>query len=153
LIRLSKLADYGVVLMIFLADHREQESWSARELSDEVRLPLPTVSKLLRKLAAARILSSRRGVRGGYRLARGAEDISLADILLAIEGPMAVTDCTADDGKRCEHEDGCSARSTWGQVNQRILNSLREVKLAEMGGKLLLGMARSNRNHGEEARK
>lgn len=145
MIKLSKLSDYGVVLMTELSRRRDQGCLTARDLSAELGLPLPTVSKLLKLLAKGGLLESQRGAKGGYSLAREPEAIDLAQILVALEGPVSMTACV--DGE-CEHLEQCGASSSWHWINQRVIDALREVTLADMGDSLLLNMARGR---GEQA--
>ena len=96
--RLNKLTDYGIVLMAHVARSPEETPHTARSLAKETRLPLPTVGKLLRQLSEHRLLSSHRGVNGGYNLAREARSISVAEIILALEGPIGFTECSVVKG-------------------------------------------------------
>ena len=103
MIRISRLTDYGIVLMSHMAAHGDRVH-NATEVAAEAHLPLPTVSKLLRLLAKEGLLESHRGVKGGYGLARPAEDITVGTIITALEGPIAITTCTNDSPGECEHE-------------------------------------------------
>ncbi|HVH88183.1 MAG TPA: Rrf2 family transcriptional regulator, partial [Terriglobales bacterium] len=93
MIRLQKLTDYGLVLMTCVARHHEQSLHTARDLAVESHLPLPTVSKLLKQLLQGGLLVSHRGIKGGYSLARPPQAISIAEIVAALEGPIALTEC------------------------------------------------------------
>ncbi|HKC25951.1 MAG TPA: Rrf2 family transcriptional regulator, partial [Thermoanaerobaculia bacterium] len=88
--RLTKLTDYGIVLLTHFAQNPERDAQNARELAQETRLPLPTVGKLLKELAHEGLLVSHRGIHGGYALARKPEEISMADVIAALEGPIAI---------------------------------------------------------------
>ncbi len=140
MIKLSKLSDYGVVLMTELARCHGQGSLTARDLAAELGLPLPTVSKLLKLLAKGSLLDSQRGAKGGYSLAREPKLIDLAQILTALEGPVSMTACVDGD---CKHIDSCGASSSWHWINQRVIEALREVTLADMGGSPLMDPARN----------
>lgn len=131
MIRLSKLADYAMLLMGHVATHQER-THSALDLAEITQVPVPTVSKILTKLARAHILTSQRGARGGYTLARSARDITAADIIGAVDGPIALTQCIEDGPGACELEMSCPSRIGWHRVNAAILRALREVTLAEM---------------------
>lgn len=131
MIRISKLADYGIVLLTQFAREPESTVYNARDLSAAARLPLPTVSKLLKALARAELLVSHRGSRGGYRLARGLDQISVADVLAAIEGRMAITDCS-DAGEACRRETTCPVRGHWMSINETVRGLLSELKLSQM---------------------
>jgi FeS assembly SUF system regulator len=131
--RLSKLTDYGIVLMTHVARQPEREAWSARDLAAEAKLPLPTVGKVLKELVHGRLLVSHRGTKGGYSLARRPEQISIADIIAALEGPIAVTECNEPRTPSiCEHEGCCPVRSNWHTINRVILDALENLRLSEM---------------------
>ena len=130
MLRVSKLTDYATVVMTVLAEAPE-EVFSAQALAGRAHLELPTVSKLLKQLAQAELVESFRGVNGGYRLARAPERISLADILVAMEGPFGMTECSAHQGA-CGHEPHCGVRGNWRRVSEVIETTLRQMTLADM---------------------
>ena len=130
MLRVSKLTDYATVVMTCLA-MTGAEVTSAQQLADAARLELPTVSKLLKQLAHAGLVTSRRGVNGGYCLARPAEAISVADIVTAMEGPIGMTECSAHAGA-CGHESHCGVRVNWQRISQAIRSALQGVSLADM---------------------
>jgi FeS assembly SUF system regulator len=130
MIRISKLADYGIVLLTQFAREPETSVYNAKDLSAVVKLPLPTVSKLLKALSRAELLVSHRGANGGYRLARAPEQISVAQIIAAIEGPVALTECSSDDA--CSREPICPVRSNWMRINQVVYDALAALMLSEM---------------------
>lgn len=130
--RMAKLTDYGIVLLTHFARHPEREALNARELALDTRLPLPTVGKLLKELVHGGLLTSHRGIKGGYSLARDPERISMAAIIAALEGPIAITECNTDHAGLCEHESGCAVRTNWQVVNHAIKEALERVTLAEM---------------------
>ena len=129
--RLTKLTDYGIVLLTHFAQHPEREH-NARELAEETRLPLPTVGKLLKELVREDLLVSHRGTKGGYRLARRPGEISVADVITALEGPIAVTECNNGIEGSCEHESCCPVRSNWHVINRVIYEALGGLTLLEM---------------------
>ncbi len=131
MIKLSRMADYGVILMTQLARENGAVT-TAADLAASCALPLPTVSKLLKELAQNGLLESRRGTKGGYALARAAEHISMADIIGAVEGPIALTDCMETDGAMCEIEALCPTRTNWRRINDVLTQALDGVSLAEM---------------------
>lgn len=131
MIKLSRMADYGVILMVRLA-RSEPRRMTAGELAAAALLPSPTASKLLKQLAAARLLESRRGAAGGYGLARAAADISVAEIVAALDGPIALTECAAADGAACEIEALCPTRTNWHLINDALVGALERVSLADM---------------------
>jgi FeS assembly SUF system regulator len=116
--------------MTCLAEH-EDDVLSAVQIAEATRLELPTVSKLLKSLGHATLVESFRGVNGGYRLAREAADISLAEIVVAMEGPIAVTECSLGVGQ-CDREVRCSVRGSWQQISTILDDALRAVSLADM---------------------
>ncbi|SFN23736.1 SUF system Fe-S cluster assembly regulator [Dokdonella immobilis] len=130
MLRVSKLTDYATVVMTCLA-MTGVEVTSAQQLADAARLELPTVSKLLKQLAHAGLVTSRRGVNGGYCLARPAAAISVADIVTAMEGPIGMTECSAHAGA-CDHESHCGIRVNWQRISQAVRNALQDVSLADM---------------------
>ena len=141
MLRMSKLTDYGIVLLTHFAAHTERDGWSARELAVETNLPLPTVGKLLKTLTHEGLLSSHRGIKGGYTLARRPEAMTMATIISALVGPIAITECnmpTCSGPSVCEHETGCPLRPNWQVVNRAIHDALESVTLAEMAQPLLL---------------
>jgi FeS assembly SUF system regulator len=131
MIRLARLTDYGIMLLTLLARDRHGAPRSAREVADRSRLPRPTVSKLLKELAHGGLLETHRGVRGGFRLAKPPEEISVADIIEALEGPLGITECTAHPGQ-CGVEPLCPVRTNWKRINRAVLESLKGISLAEM---------------------
>ncbi len=131
MIKLSRMADYAVVLMTQLA--REPEALrTAAELSQSCGLPQPTVSKILKQLAQAELLVSYRGNKGGYLLAREADGITMADVIGAVDGPIALTDCIGPDGLICEIEALCPTRTNWQSINDAMIQALSSVSLSEM---------------------
>ena len=131
MIRLSRLTDYGVMLVTLMARDRDASPRSARDVAEQSRLPGPTVRKLLKALAHGGILETHRGVRGGYRLARPAEEITVADVIAALEGPIGITECTAHPGA-CGVEPLCPVRTNWGRINRAVSEALKGISLAEM---------------------
>jgi FeS assembly SUF system regulator len=130
MLRVSKLTDYATEVMAVLAADMARVH-SAQELAERVRLEAPTVSKLLKMLAAGGLIESFRGVNGGYRLAREPARISVADIVTAMEGPIGMTECSARTGS-CDHEAHCGVRVNWQRINQAIAGALADVTLADM---------------------
>jgi FeS assembly SUF system regulator len=130
-IRLSKLADYGIVIMTTMARHPEG-CHNAPEIAAQSHVPLPMASKILKGLARAGLLASHRGAKGGYGLARSAERISVAEIIAALDGPIALTACIEDGPGECEIEALCPARANWQRINDAIRHALDGITLAEM---------------------
>lgn len=128
--RLSNLADYAVVTMSAAARHCGGARVSAAELARETGLPAPTVQKLVSKLSGAGLIRSVRGAGGGLQLARPAAAITLADIVEAVEGPIALTACV--DSHDCDYERGCSVRPHWPVVNQALRSALAAVPLTQL---------------------
>jgi FeS assembly SUF system regulator len=131
LIRLSKLADYGIVMMTHMArDVGRQQT--APEIAARSHLPLPMTSKILKGLAHAGLLVSHRGAKGGYGLARPAHQISVADVIVALEGPIALTACIEHAPGECDIEALCPARANWQRINRAIREALEGITLVEM---------------------
>jgi FeS assembly SUF system regulator len=132
MIRMSKLADYGLVLMTqFLRDSEGEENMSARQLAVETQLPLPMVSKVLKALTREGLLVSHRGVGGGYTLSRRPEKISIGEVLTAVEGPIAMTECLDTDGD-CRQEALCPVRTNWERINHAVKEVLDGITLTDM---------------------
>lgn len=130
MIRITKQTDYGIVLLTHLAAQPERQV-NAPELAAETQLPLPMVSKILKVLVREGLLLSNRGVKGGYSLARVPRQISMAEIIAALEGPIAITECI-EVSSDCSHETLCPVRSNWHRINAAVLGALEGITLAEM---------------------
>jgi FeS assembly SUF system regulator len=130
MLRVTKLTDYATVVLSAMADSPERVH-NATELAERAHLEQPTVSKLLKTLAQAGLVEGFRGSAGGYRLAKPAAQISLIQIVEAIEGPLGMTECSGEHSS-CEHEPHCGVRSKWLRINDVVANALRGVSLAEM---------------------
>ena len=131
MIRLSRITDYGIVLMVRLAQNPDDEARNARNLAAETDLPAPVVSKVLKTLAREGLLSSQRGSKGGYTLARNAEDISVPEMITALEGPISLTECSAHPGM-CSQELSCGVREPWQQINSAVHDALAKITLADL---------------------
>ncbi len=129
--RLSKLADYGIVIMTNLA-RRPDRQFSAGEIAADSLIPHPMASKVLKGLTRAGLLTSHRGVKGGYGLARPGEMITVAEVITALEGPIALTACIDEGPGGCDIEALCPARANWQRINDAIRTALDGVTLAEM---------------------
>jgi FeS assembly SUF system regulator len=135
MIRMTRQADYGIVLLTYFADHRPGEAtFTARDLAAETHLPVPMVSKILKTLAREGLLASQRGVHGGYRLERSPDQISVVDIITALEGPIGITECTLDDPGTCDIAARCAVRSNWQTINRVVRDALSRITLSQMAG-------------------
>jgi FeS assembly SUF system regulator len=132
MVRLSKLTDYALVVMSCMARNSNQSSRTARDLSVELRLPLPTVSKLMKELLRSGLLVSHRGTKGGYRLTREPHEISLAEIIAAMEGPIALTECSTDTIGLCELEPCCAIKKNQQIISQAVRGVLDRLTLADL---------------------
>lgn len=130
MLRISRLTDYGTMVLAELAAQRPQLR-SAGQLAETTRIGHPTVSKLLKSLARAGLVNSERGSHGGYTLSRPADEISAAQIIDALEGPLSITECSSTEGQ-CDFEAWCHVGSAWQQINERIRGTLGEVSLADL---------------------
>ncbi len=130
MLKLSRLTDYAAVVMAWIARHPDKPH-PAADLAEAVTLPAPTVRKTLKMLVRAGLLTSVRGAQGGYRLARPASRITAADIIAAIEGPVAMTECSHDEGD-CELLDTCGVADNWQRVSLAIRTLLESVTLAHL---------------------
>jgi len=132
MLRMSRLTDYATVLLAALADEPERVQ-TAASLAEQTRIAAPTVCKLLKQLQRAGLVTSTRGSHGGYQLARPATQLSAAAILDALEGPVALTDCSAGHGN-CEIEETCRVGRVWQRLNLAFRRSLYDVSLAQLAG-------------------
>jgi FeS assembly SUF system regulator len=130
MLRVTKLTDYATVVLTVLASARETVL-SANGLAERAGLEAPTVAKVLKPLAQAGLVQAFRGVAGGYRLARPAAEISLVQIVEAMEGPLAMTECSIHNG-HCGIEASCGARANWRRINDVVADTLRRITLADM---------------------
>lgn len=129
--RLNRLTDYAVVVMSQMA-LRGGETRSAQQISEDTGVPLPTVSKLLNLLGRAKLVTSQRGASGGYTLSGTPEEISVAQIIQAMEGPIALTACVDGAADSCDAESFCPMCGNWNKVNGAIREALSSVSLADM---------------------
>lgn len=135
MIRISRMADYGVVAMTYIA-HHATEQHTAASVSEQTGVPQPSASKLLKLLARAGILTSQRGAKGGYALSRPPEDVSVADLVVAVDGPISLADCLEGPSGTCDLERFCSVREPWQKISKAIRVALEEVSLADMAGSI-----------------
>jgi len=132
MLRISKLTDYGTVILARLAGQPER-LWTATEVAEATHIGLPTVSKLLKKLQRSGLVTSARGSHGGYQLAQPPGQITAARILDALEGPFAITECSGSHST-CDLEAKCAVGHTWQKVNAAIRRALTDISLAELAG-------------------
>ena len=125
------MTDYGIVLLSHFAKD-ESRTQNARDLAYEARLPLPTVSKILKSLSRGEVLISQRGVKGGYRLARRASEITIAQVIQTLEGPIAMTECSSHAPGVCDFEARCPVRSNWRKINEVVRSALINLTLLDM---------------------
>jgi FeS assembly SUF system regulator len=147
MIRLSKLTDYGLVLMSQMARQPLSELHTARDLAAKCKLPLPTVSKLLKTLLQGRLLASHRGTKGGYNLAREPHLISVAEIISGLEGPLALTECSTDVVGLCDLEPSCPIKSNQRVINQVVRGALERVMLSDLIRPMHLTAVRDDRGN------
>lgn len=130
MLRLSKLTDYATVILSHMAKN-DTKMHAAMEIAGATGIAQPTVSKVLKTLVKAGVLSSVRGAKGGYMLARAPEKITVATVINALEGPIALTECSQTH-KSCEQASGCHIQGNWNLINQKIFNALESVTLADL---------------------
>ena len=129
MVRLSKLTDYAIVLLSSFCREGEPVR-AARDLAHTTRLPLPTVSKILKSLSRAGFVESLRGAHGGYRLARRPDQITVAEVISTMEGGVALTDCAT--AKPCEFETACPMKNHWRRINDVVKRALEHLTLQDM---------------------
>ncbi|WND03779.1 SUF system Fe-S cluster assembly regulator [Temperatibacter marinus] len=133
MIRLTNLADYAVLLMAEIAKGFEEKNlYSAQGLSNVTKIPATTVSKILNLLGKADLLISTRGLKGGFTLARSKDEISMTDIIEAIDGPISLTHCVSTTKHDCSYEEMCGMRPHWVMINQTIREGLDKISLASI---------------------
>jgi FeS assembly SUF system regulator len=130
MLKMSRLTDYGTGVLAYLA-HAGMRPHSASEVAEHTGLPFATVSKVLKHLTRSGLVSSHRGAQGGYVLARPATEITAAEVIDALEGPVAITECAVEDGS-CELEALCLVGTAWQRINLAIRHALDEISLAEL---------------------
>ena len=131
MLRLNRMTDYAILVLGALA-HRHGETLASGRLAEVTDLPQPTVAKVLKMLLAARLVETQRGVRGGYRLMKISAQISLVDIVEAMEGPIAVTDCIDGAREPCMASNCCCMRKHWKHINLAIRKALMDVTLEDL---------------------
>src|SRR5215469_18617290 len=143
MIRLGKLTDYGLVLMTYIAHSHDRSLHTARALAVESRLPLPTVSRLLKELVQSGLLVSHRGIKGGYSLARKPRGISVAEIIAALEGAIALTECSTDISGLCDLEPCCPIKNNQRIISQAVRGALENLMLSDLSQPLQLTAIRN----------
>ena len=131
MLRLNRMTDYAILVLGALAD-RHGETLASGRLAEVTDLAQPTVAKVLRMLLAAELVETQRGVRGGYRLMKISAHISLVDIVEAMEGPIAVTDCIDDAREPCMASNCCCMHKHWKHINLAIRKALMDVTLGDL---------------------
>lgn len=133
MLRISKLTDYSTVVMSYLAQEPERMH-NARDIMQHTHIALPTISKILKILAKAGLLRSLRGVNGGYSLLLPPQEITIAQILTAMEGNVALTECSTHHS-RCSLEHNCHIRGHWQSISLLVYDALTKITLADMQGR------------------
>lgn len=131
MIRLTRQADYGILLLVHIAGEPMGSVHAAPDLAATTGVPVPMVSKILKTLARSGLLVSHRGPRGGYGLARRSSEISLADIVQALDGPIAMTACTGHEPD-CDLESRCRVHPHWQRLNKLVIDALTRTSLTDM---------------------
>jgi FeS assembly SUF system regulator len=128
--KVNKLTDYATVVLIDIA--RTEAVRSTQRIATQTGIPLPTVAKLMKSLNRAGLVASTRGSGGGYVLGRPASEITVADVIQAVEGPIALTACADTSDEQCGIEPLCPVSGKWNRVNTAVRSALSEVTLADM---------------------
>ena len=129
--RLSKITDYGIVILAHLAKGDPSATQNAREVATAVELPFPVVGKILKSLARRGILQSHRGSKGGYALLRPHGEITVTDMVSALDGPVALTECNVGP-RLCQHEETCPVRDPWHVINRVVEVALSKITLSDL---------------------
>ena len=131
--KLSKLTDYAVVVLVRLSEMDGVQT--SPGVAQATGVPEPTVAKVLKALAASGLVVSQRGARGGYRLMQPLARIAVSDVIVAIDGPIAMTACVEGSGGSCEASCSCPVRGRWDAVNDAVRDALSGISLADMAPK------------------
>jgi len=131
MIRITRETDYGIVLLSHLAAGPSDRIHTARDLSGHAGLPLPMVSKILKALARSGLLVSHRGAKGGYSMARRPAEVSVGDVIRALEGPVGITECSSSPGS-CEQESCCPVRSRWQEISGVVREFLETIPITHL---------------------
>ena len=131
LFRLTKGTDYGIRILAHLARDEQEVTHNAREVAEDLHLTVPMVSKVMKSLARAGLLESHRGSKGGFTLVQRPEDLSVADMIAALEGPVALTECQIGPFL-CQHEGTCSVQEPWSVINRSVRNTLATISLSDL---------------------
>lgn len=135
MLRLSKKADYALLAVRHLAAHGDRDAVSARELAEAYDIPAELLAKVLQRLVRARLLDSHQGIRGGYGLSRPPAEVSVAEVIQAVDGPLRVTACSEDD-QSCEQFAKCNIRDPLWRIKDRIVSALAATSVAELAADL-----------------
>ena len=130
MLRISKMTDYAVLILANLALH-EKKLLTAKEIASETHISLPTVQKILKKLNRNSLVLSKQGASGGYALAADTKDISVADLLMKLDGDLSITQCSSDEDQ-CQVEDFCNIGNAWQMINQRVQWALNDITLGDL---------------------
>jgi FeS assembly SUF system regulator len=147
MIRIGKMTDYGIVILTYLSRSDKRKPFSAKDLANVSKIPHSTVSQILKALAKARILISQRGLHGGYVLAKDPAQISIAEVIGHLEGPIAITDCAVQLQGACSLEGNCPTRLNWQKINKIVFDSLNGVSLADMNHTVPMTHVEENHLH------
>ena len=131
MIRLSKGTDYGIRILAHLARDEVGTTHNSREVAQELHLPVPMVSKVMKALARSGVLKSHRGSKGGFSLTRKPEELNIADMIAALEGPVALTECQVGPFL-CRHEGSCNVQAPWSVINRSVQNTLAMITLSDL---------------------
>ena len=132
--KINKLTDYSIVILANLVAKDENAMYTAKELSEFSGIPLPTVTRILKMLSNEGILESQRGAQGGYELTKNSTDISVAEVIEAMEGPIALTECGSDDCG-CAFEPSCAVGKPWQKINKAVNDVLQNISLSDMSAR------------------
>lgn len=133
MLRITRQTDYAILLLTFLSERSDDAPVTSRELSEWSRLSVPMVAKILTPLAKGGVVDSVRGAKGGYRLARPSSQITIADVIGILEGPIGMTACVAEPGT-CEQEVLCPTKVNWERISHAVRGALDDIPLSEMTG-------------------
>jgi FeS assembly SUF system regulator len=134
MLKMSKVVDYGIVLLTYMGTHGTSKPFKARDLAEATALPTAMVGKILKAFTRSGLLRSQLGAKGGYSLTRAPDQVSVADIVVALEGPIALTECLSEQAPSCVIQVLCPTRNHWKQINRAVRDALDAVTLADLCG-------------------
>ncbi len=150
MLRLTKKADYGLMALKYLAEHRDRPSLSAKDISEAYGIPPQLLAKILQRLTKVGLLRSHAGINGGYSLSRDADAITAFEVIHAIDGPLFITSCggpTTGSTRSCDLLESCTIKEPLSKVNDSISDLLKAIRIADLVDSVPFDLRKQNRRH------